>query len=99
MGIDRIIYLIFVAGYVFYLPGYLMTRIFFPERDDAIMTFALSLGLSITLIPVLSFSVAMFFHTIISEGLVLGVVTVVNLICLLNDPAIKAKVKAKLLKS
>ena len=81
MIIWRGIYLVFLLGYVFYLPGYLMTRIVFQDRD-LIRTFTMSLTLSIALVPVTCFGCAMLFRTFISEPLVLSVVTVINICCL-----------------
>ena len=81
MTIWRGLYLVFVLVYVFYLPGYLMSRIVFPERDF-VRTFTMSLTLSITLIPVTCFACAMLLRTFINEPLVLNVVTSINLCCM-----------------
>lgn len=90
MTIWRVIYLVFVLAYVFYLPGYLISRIAFRERDF-VKTFTMSLTLSITLVPVTCFACAILFRTFISEPLVLSVVTAINLCCLGYERLRKAR--------
>jgi len=83
-------YGVFALVDVFYLPGYLISRIVIRERDY-LRTFTLSLTLSITLVPVTCFACAMLFRTFISETLVLSVATAINLCCLGYGRLIKVR--------
>ncbi len=78
----NLLYLVFVSIYIFFLPGYLTNRACF-KKEGLFLTFALSIGLSITLIPITAFVIALLFHTTVQKNLVFILATVINTICLI----------------
>jgi uncharacterized membrane protein len=79
----NLFYLIFTFFYVFLLPGYALCTLFckklgYPER------LALSLGLSVIVIPLVSFSVAMLLGTFVKESIVFYIATAINLAGLIS---------------
>ncbi len=72
---------LFIAIYAFFLPGYLVTK---TSRigNGLFTTIILSIAISITLIPIIAFSLAMIFHTVIHYATVTIAATLVNLICI-----------------
>lgn len=77
----KILYLLFIAVYIFCVPGYLIASTSF-KRNAGFWKISLGLGLGITLIPILSFSAAMLLRTVITEALLLTVATIINTACL-----------------
>lgn len=77
----NLLYLVFVSVYIFFLPGYLITRVHF-KKKGFFATFALSIGLSITLIPLFLFGAALLFHTTVQKNLITIIATLINTIYL-----------------
>lgn len=77
----KFLYLVFVSIYIYFLPGYLINRAYF-KKEGLFLTFALSIGLSITLIPIAAFGIALLLHTTVQKNLVFILVTLINTICL-----------------
>lgn len=73
----KILLLLFVSIYIFYLPGYLITKLAFKKRGYS-ETFALSIGLSIALIPIILFGIALLLHTTLQKNFVLAITTIIN---------------------
>lgn len=73
----EIIYLIFNLIYVFFLPGWVLTLLFF-KKIGILTRIFISFGLSIIIIPLLSFSVAMLIGSFVKEALILGLATLIN---------------------
>jgi len=78
MGYANIIYLLFILFYVFFLPGYLIIKQS-KIKNGPIETFALGLGLSLVIMPILCFSIAMILRTYVGELLVFLVASAVNI--------------------
>ena len=78
----NLLYLLLSLIYVFFLPGYLATLLFC-KKADASERLALGLGLSIIIIPIASFSIAMLMGTFVKETLVFGIATAINLTVLI----------------
>lgn len=72
----------FLVIYVFYLPGYLISKLCF-KKDCFLSVFALSLGLSVTLIPITAFGFALLLRTTVQKNMVFIIATVINLVCLI----------------
>jgi len=84
------LYLLISLIYVFFFPGYALALLFCkklspPER------LALGLGLSIIVIPLASFSIAMLLGTFVKETIVFGIATAINLTGLVKFLFIKFK--------
>lgn len=75
---SNLLYLFLSFIYIFLFPGYILGLLFckkleIPER------LALSLGLSIIVIPLASFSIAMLLGTFVKGTIIFGVATAINL--------------------
>lgn len=75
---NDLLYLFFSFIYVFFFPGYMLALLFCkglktPER------LVMSLGLSIIVIPLASFSIAMLLGTFVKGTIIFGVATAINL--------------------
>lgn len=77
----NVLYSLFIVLYAFYLPGYLISRLYF-KKSGFIATFALSLGLSVVLIPITVFGAALLLHVTVQKSMVCITVTVINVIFL-----------------
>lgn len=77
----NIFYLLFMAIYVFYLPGNLISRIGF-KKESRCQQLALSFSLSIVLIPIISFGAALLLHTTVGRNLILAIASIINITCL-----------------
>lgn len=77
----EIFYLLFVLPCIFFLPGYLISRLS-SNKNCFIAVFALGWGLSIILIPIVSFSIAMLLHTVIDKQLVFIAASLINIMTL-----------------
>jgi len=78
----KILYLLLIAVYVFYLPGYLIIKAGLKKTNQP-QTHTLAFGLGITLVPISSFGIAMLLNTPVQNNLLLAVATFINLICLI----------------
>jgi len=78
----KILYLLLMVIYVFYLPGYLIIKIG-SKNFGSLSTHILAFGLGIVLVPIFSFGIAMLLRTTIQNNLLLAVATFINLICLI----------------
>jgi len=78
----NLLYLLLSLFYIFFLPGYL-AALLFCKKSDASERLALGLGLSIIIIPIASFSIAMLMGTFVKETLVFGIATAINLTVLI----------------
>ena len=78
----NIIYTLFIVIYVFFLPGFLFIRLGLNKKSPA-QTLALSFGLSICLVPIISFGIALLLHTTMQKNLILATVTLINSACLI----------------
>jgi len=76
----RYAYLAFVAMYVFFTPGYLFSRRVY-GRMDHVESLAMGLGMSLVMVPVFSFTIALLLETPVSEGIVLATATAISLLC------------------
>ena len=74
-----VLYIIFVSLYVFFLPGFLFSRRVYVEMDP-VESVALGLGMSLLLVPTLSFSAAVLTGTEVTEGLVILSATAIILL-------------------
>lgn len=79
MEITRILYLLFVLFYVFFLPGYLIAKRCIRKIQPSEVA-ALSFGLSMLIMPILCFAAAILFRTYVSKTLVLLASSLVNII-------------------
>jgi len=78
----EIIFSFFSLFYVFFLPGWVCTWLFL-KKTGRLTRFLIGLGLSIIIIPLLSFSVAMFIGTFVNPALILSLATSINIIGLI----------------
>ncbi len=78
----KILYLLLITIYVFWLPGYLIIRAGSNNPRNS-STHILAFGLGITLIPISAFGIAMLLHTTVQNNLLLAVATFINLTCLI----------------
>jgi uncharacterized membrane protein len=87
-----IIFILFLAIYVFFLPGYLIIKAFL-KKGDALFIFALSFGLSIVLLPIISFGATLILHTTMQKWLLVTISTLINIVCLvkISNAALKNK--------
>lgn len=76
----RYAYLAFVAVYVFFTPGYLFSRRVY-GRMDHVEALAMGLGMSLVMVPVFSFTIALLLETFVSDGIVLATATAISLSC------------------
>jgi len=76
----KIIYLVLVLAYIFLLPGWLIAKILFHKKDNSLATCAIGTALSIVVLPIILFSIAMALNTFIQEVLVFTVTSSINLI-------------------
>lgn len=75
---NNLLYLLFSLIYVFFFPGYALTLLFCKELKTP-ERLALALGLSIIVIPLATFSIAMLLGTFVKETVVFGLATAINL--------------------
>jgi len=80
---NYLLYLLFSLIYVFFFPGYILAFLFC-KKISSPEHLALGLGLSIIVIPLASFTIAMLLGTFVKETIVFGLATVINLIGLAN---------------
>ena len=73
----KIIYLSFSLIYVFLLPGWVLT-LPFSKKFKLSSRFFISFALSIIIIPLASFSMAMLMGTFVKETLIFGLATLIN---------------------
>ncbi|MBN3039886.1 MAG: hypothetical protein JW867_02040 [Candidatus Omnitrophica bacterium] len=78
----KILYLLLMAIYVFYLPGYLMIRAGH-KNSDCLSRYILAFALGTVLVPIFSFAIAILLHTTVQNNLLLITATFINLICLI----------------
>lgn len=78
----KIQFMLFSAIFIFFLPGYLITRLCLKKEND-FSIIALSLALSIVLIPIASFAIAIALGTIIQKNLLFSIATVINVTCVI----------------
>ncbi|MDP7081389.1 MAG: hypothetical protein QF415_15940 [Candidatus Undinarchaeales archaeon] len=76
----RYAYLAFVAIYVFFTPGYLFSRRVYGRMDN-VEALAMGLGMSLVIVPVFSFTIALLLETVVNEGIVLATATTISLFC------------------
>jgi uncharacterized membrane protein len=79
----HLLFLIFSFFYVFFFPGYALVLLFCKKLNIS-ERLALALGLSIIVIPLTSFSIAMLLGTFVKESLVFGTATAINLTGLIS---------------
>ncbi len=73
----KIIYQFFCLIYVFLLPGWVLT-LPFSKKFKLPTRFFVSFGLSVTIIPLASFTIAMLLGTFVKETLILALATLIN---------------------
>lgn len=73
-----LLYLFFILIYIFFFPGYILALLFC-KKLGVLEYLALGLGLSIIVIPLVSFSVAILLGTFVKETIVFGIATAINL--------------------
>ena len=78
-----LLYLLFSLIYVFFFPGYTLALLFCKKHSPR-QRLALGLGLSIIVIPLASFTIAMLLGTFVKETIVFGLATAINLTGLAN---------------
>jgi len=78
----KIIYLFFSLIYVFLLPGWILT-LPFSKKFKLSTRFFISFGLSVIIIPLASFSIAILMGTFVKETLILGLATLINTVGLI----------------
>jgi uncharacterized membrane protein len=74
--------------YIFYLPGYLLTRVYL-KKTDALSRAALSFAISMILIPISAFGFAMALRVTVGINILILAATVINAFC--APPALKKK--------
>ena len=77
----QILYLSLSFIYIFFLPGYFLTFVSCKQLDT-LTRLALGLGLSIIIIPITSFSIAIIMGTFVKESLVFSIATAINAVSL-----------------
>ena len=77
----KILYLLLMAIYVFYLSGYLIIRASH-NNNTSLAKHILAFALGIVLVPIFSFAIAILLHTTVQNNLLLATATFINLICL-----------------
>jgi len=75
--IINLIYIIFAVGYVFLLPGYVLSKRYIKEVKDPLEIIGVSLALGITTIGTLSMISALVFNILFSRILVFGIATAI----------------------
>ena len=78
-----LLYLFFILIYIFFFPGYTLALLFC-KKLRAQERLALGMGLSIIVIPLVSFGIAMLLGTFVKETLVFGIASIINLIGLMS---------------
>lgn len=78
-----VLYLLFSGLYVFYLPGYLIVASG-GKKFGLSAKLALGLGLSIAVVPIFAFGLAMLLKTVIQENLLFATATLINIISILK---------------
>ena len=84
----KFFYFLIVFFYIFYLPGYLLTRAYL-KKADPFFRAALSLGISMTLIPITAFALAMALG--VTVGINILILAAIIIIALCVPPALKKK--------
>ena len=81
--ITYLFYILFIVIYIFFIPGYLIAKKY-THKTDRLTHFTLSISLSITIIPVISFILALVFRTYVSQLIIILAATIINLIFIGN---------------
>lgn len=76
----KFLYFLIILFYIFYSPGYLLHRIFL-KKTGGLYLAALSLGISMTIIPITAFALAMTLRTTVGIGTLILAATVINAPC------------------
>lgn len=76
----KIFYLSFILFYIFYLPGFLLSKACL-KKDASLSLWALSLGISISIIPIAAFAIALVLRTTIGINVLVMAATIINIPC------------------
>lgn len=76
----KILQMLFTLFYLFYLPGYFLSKTCL-KKAAGISLPALSLGLSISIIPIAAFGIAMLLRTTVGINVLIITATMINIPC------------------
>ena len=74
------IFKILALIYIFFLPGFLMCKVFLRDVIGYDEIIILSIGLSVTLIPIFSFMLGIVCNTVINIEILLVSATIINIL-------------------